>query len=75
MRVKNLTVGQLEKACSENSFIILRTASNGQYGFNCKIRSLSKIKKGAPYLETNYIGFKPCSFNEYISFKVPFILK
>lgn len=65
---------QLLKAIERNSFIALRTYAGNTIGINCKIKNTKRINdtksiKG----HSSFISFKPISFMEYISLKVPFM--
>lgn len=65
---------QIKKAVQENNYILLRSgASNKLIGFNCKV-ALHREKQVAydPNARSMYVSYKPCSFMEYITHKVPF---
>jgi hypothetical protein len=73
--MKSLSQFDLLKAVNANDYIIVRHCNGKVMGVNCRIaREISLFKYGASHLvETNYISFRKCSFNEYISKKTPFI--
>ncbi len=69
-----LTAKQLTAACEKNDFIIVRHIDGYTSALNCKISSLRRfdmVRLGDGF--TKYIGWKRCSFQEYISLKTPFI--
>ena len=43
--MKPITVKQLEKICSENKYIILRSGLGWKVGLNCKVASLAEVKR------------------------------
>lgn len=71
----NLTRIQLKNALDNNRYVLLRfSCDNSLIGVNSKS---AKIKHAARFCidntETQFISYIPCSFMEYISYKVPFI--
>lgn len=73
--MKNMTRKQLKKALIQNRYILARLRSdNSQQGLNSQV---SKIKAALRFpidnTETVYISYEPCSFMDYISFKIPFL--
>ena len=69
----NLTRKQLHEACKKNRYIAIRWTDGLLTAINCRIVNHSRfnnISKGNQ--STNFIGFYPCSFQEYISLKTPF---
>jgi len=71
---KNLTANQLKKACEENKFILVRMKSGRIWGMNCKLGLMVPFLKLHGNYETPWIGFKPCSYNEYLTYKAPMAL-
>ncbi len=70
----NLTVKQLYDACQKHKYLLLRFASGYQMGINCKVAAIAKRLKPVNWEnETDYISYTPCSINEYIEHKHPFI--
>ena len=74
----NLTIGQIKKAISSSDYILCRDQNGFLHGINSKIMNTKKIKsslenRGKDGL-TIWIGWKPCTFMEYINYKDPFIL-
>lgn len=69
----NLTTNQLVKACEENRFLLLRD-NVGVYGFNAAVAKLKRVaERRKADLETNYVSYRPCTFMEYLNYKIPFI--
>ena len=68
-----MTVKNLIKACKENKYILLRHELGFVLGVNCKAPFIDKRPIINENRETQYIGFIPCSFMEYISNKNPFV--
>ena len=67
--MKNLTVGQLRKACSANPYILVRFYDGDLMGVNSKIASIiDKKRKYEDNQPTQFIGVIPCDFNTYITF-------
>lgn len=72
--MKNMTKRQLIKVMNKYKYILLRHyKENILIGHNCSIVNLAKFKKqDGLNEETNWIGFRPCNFQEYISNKIRF---
>ena len=69
-----IKVGQLKKACQENKYIIVRNTDNSIFAINCKVSNI--ILKRKMYYDndnTRYIGYYPCNFQEYITYKTIFL--
>ena len=69
----NITRKQLYEACKNNNYIAVRWYDGVVTAINCKIVAFKRfhnINKGN--IKTNFIGWRPCSFHEYISMKTPF---
>lgn len=75
--MKNLTRKQLFDATQNNRFILLRhNTHNIMYGHNCAVAKLSMFKNlEIDDSETAWSGFRPCSFQEYISEKIAFAVR
>jgi len=75
--MRNLTAQQLYEACMNHRFLILRYAKdNSIIAVNCRIircKYLSKFKHSEQ--STKFISYYPCGFMEYISKKIPFLIK
>jgi len=70
-----ITRRQLYKACINNDYIILRRYNNSVTVLNCKIAFLSRFQDvPKDKTRTKYFGWRKCSFQEYISYKTPFII-
>ena len=69
-----LTVSNLRKACDNYSYILVRNLNGDLLGINTKVSKIaSKRKKYHGNQKTRFIGFLPCEFQTYISFKVGFV--
>ena len=69
-----LTVSNLRKACDNYSYILVRNINGDLLGINTKVSKIaSKRKKYHGNQKTRFIGFLPCDFQTYISFKVGFV--
>jgi hypothetical protein len=72
--MRNLTVAQLHNQVKKHRFMIVQYGSL-RFAVNCAISDLS-LKRyrlvGNESILTNVVSFKPCSFQEYISKKIPF---
>lgn len=65
-----LTVGQLKNACKNHRYILVRFRSGNLMGINTKVANIAiKRKEYGDNDFTNYIGFIPCDFQTYISYK------
>jgi len=76
MLTSYLSVDQLSKACIENRYFILRTPSGATMAINTGVFNLALRKAQERYktkLRTKFISFRPCSFQNYITYKKPFI--
>jgi len=71
-----ITIKHLFKVCSENKYIALRTKYNYKITINCEIINLYQNKDvdRNSLNKTHFISWRKCSFSEYISNKVPFLL-
>lgn len=71
-----MSVSQVENAMRNNDYILLRLSRGRVVGVNCRILKTQKIKKDLLELDKDkiipYIGFIPCSFQEYLSNKEGF---
>lgn len=74
LMIKNMTCGELLKACTENKYLLLRSRYGFLFGVNCKIATIGrmKIKKSEYKNETAFIGYRVATLNEYINQKMPF---
>lgn len=65
-----LTVGQLKNACKNYPYILARFRSGNLMGINTKVANIAlKRKEYNDNNFTDYIGFIPCDFQTYISYK------
>jgi hypothetical protein len=72
--MKNLTVKQLLNICKENRYILARYPDGFQVGINCKIAKIAqKNQNYNPTKETRFVSYLPCSFNEYLNNKAPYV--
>lgn len=69
-----LKASQLLKACRQNSFLRLRSYSGQLIGINTRVAEIAIIR-GSYHAEneTEFVSYKPCSFQEYITYKIPLI--
>ncbi len=68
-----LTVQQLNAACQNNKFLLLRFKSGYQMGINCKVAGIVRKRKMYNDSElTEFVSYKPCGIAEYIEHKHPF---
>jgi len=72
--MKYLTVKQLNQACKENKYLLLRNSDGVLFGVNGGSAKLA-LKRTRFQMEDNttWIGFIPCSFDKYITNKIPFL--
>jgi hypothetical protein len=76
--MENITISQIKKALDSFDFIILRERNGFRFGINCRIIKLKTVqnillsKHGNK--KTRFISFTPCSFQEYINYKAPFVV-
>lgn len=67
-----MTGNQIVKACKKHKYIILRSSTNRKYGFNAKMVGITiRVKKPNLKLKTMFVSYEPCSFQEYITYKLP----
>lgn len=67
-----MTIGNVKRAMARNPYNLFRHGDGDLIGVNSRILSFSKQLKQPESLQTNLIGFIPCSFQEYITHKTPF---
>lgn len=69
-----MKIRELMKACLLHDYILVRLKSNRLIGINCKVYDMA-CKRIKSNIDENSIAesFKPCSFQEYITYKVAFI--
>jgi len=65
-----LTKNQLFKACKKHNYLLVRDTNNQLIGLNSKVAKLIKNRKNE---KLSLIGYQPCDFHTYLSFKIPFI--
>lgn len=63
-----LTIGQIRKYCEKEKYVILRFNNNTQMAINTKVLNMGDNKKHGNK-KTNYISYRTCAFQEYISNK------
>ena len=69
-----LTVSKLRKACENYNYILVRNRLGDLTGINTKVAKIAdKRKKYHGNQKTRFIGFLPCDFQTYISFKSGFL--
>ena len=70
--MKTLTRIQIYNICKENKYVIFREFTGYGYGHNCKLGELLYKKySDKPNTTTDFVSFKPCDLNEYITYKIP----
>lgn len=67
-----MTIHQLLKTCSKHPYILVRHEQYGLVGVNSKV-AMIRLKKKVLFQETYIQSFQPCTFNQYISMKNPFL--
>lgn len=70
-KANTLTMTQLVKAMQKHPYIFVRTTVGENFSLNCK--ALLRDPKTKEVRETIVWAYKPVSFHEYISTKLPFI--
>ena len=71
-----LTQQQLRNICNKHKYILLRTSEGKILAINTKISELSIKEHGfIPNRLTDFVSYKPCDFQTYISLKNPFVRK
>ena len=77
-----LTRKQLTDICKKNDYIILREyfkfdtylCKSVIHALNCKVAFFNRYKNVRnEELPTKYVSWRKCTFNEYISYKTPFM--
>lgn len=69
-----LTIKLVLQACEKHPYLLLRFESGHQMAINSRVASLAmKRRKYPKHKKTDFIGFEPCDFHQYISRKHPFI--
>jgi len=74
MKNQFLTVGQLDEALKQNKYLLCRFPTGQKVGINCGVARIARRKRR--YKEnqpTQFVGFVPCNFQEYITYKIPFL--
>jgi hypothetical protein len=71
----HLQVKHLITALKSHRYILARYSDGVMVGINSKILTHARFSnlEGRRENETNYIGYRPCGFQEYISHKTPFL--
>ena len=65
-----MTVSEVCDACKKHKYVLFRFPSGNQMGVNSKIVEIAmKNRDYNSFGLTDYIGFTPCSYMEYISKK------
>ena len=72
---EHLKVKHLITALKNNRYILARYSDGEMVGVNAKILTHARFSnlEERRENETNYTGYRPCSFHEYISHKKPFL--
>ena len=71
----HLTIYGLINICKKEKYILLLDCYGYVYGLNCLLyKSALRVKNIKTNYPLKFIGYKPISFNEYISTKLPIIV-
>ena len=74
--INYITFKQLKEACKEHEYILLMLPSNHLMGVNCKVVSIIENQHEIDVDKaSDFVGFIPCNFDQYISYKQLFISK
>jgi len=66
---------QLYKAIQKFDYLILTNSWGNSFAINTRVQRLKRFEKNiGDETELVYTSFKPCSFDEYIRLKIPFIV-
>lgn len=71
-----MTRQQVFKAATNHKYLLLRLYSGEKLGINCKVLSCKLNQQRInqePDKETPFTGFIPCNFDQYISYKIPYL--
>jgi len=70
-----MTVKEVKEAMWNNRYVMFRTYKGNIVAVNCRIVAFNRcsINKLQGNSKTNIASFRPCSFNEYITYKRPFL--
>jgi hypothetical protein len=70
-----MKVKDIKNACDKYPFIILRESDVDSFAINTKLQELKSAKEQYEKnknIESRFISFTPCNFQEYISYKIPY---
>lgn len=68
-----MRVDQIRSAAKQHPYILLRTYAGRQFAINSCVVIMGKNKTHDASNGTDIISFRPCTFHEYISKKIPFV--
>ncbi len=68
-----LTVSQIRSAARQHPYLILRHITEGEIAANSKATLGFKNATHHGDKKSQFIGLRPCSMNEYINKKAPFV--
>jgi hypothetical protein len=75
-KVSFMTVGQLQKACDNNDFIVARYRDGVLIGINTKVAKVARKKREYNDNDTTaFISWFACDFMTYLFYKRPFLTK
>ena len=71
-----LYIGEIEHMAEGNKYLLLLHWTGQEVGIKADyaIRISKKARNKNSWDESNFIGCRPCTFHEYISHKLPFLL-
>ena len=72
-----MKIFQIKKFVEANDYILVRLSSGHTIGINCKVAKLKNIRGNPNSKQESWIKsfVRAISFQEYISKKIPFIIK
>lgn len=72
--VNQMSAGEIKSMCHKNKFVLLRHYTGSVIGLNCKAVDIAHRRSPIDDKDlTVWVSFSPCDFNEYISYKTPFL--
>jgi len=71
-----MKVKDLKKACVGGGYLLLHTEYGNAFAINKRVSRIAARRNGKKYdnRPTIITGFRECSFNEYITYKTPFVV-
>lgn len=74
MKTANMTIQQLIDMCYRHDYVIVRQWDGFEYAVNCKIVTVKSARNKTINVNgvSNISSYRPCNFDQYISYKVGF---